>query len=58
VSAIVDGLRRLMEDAALRRHLAAGALRTAQERGWSEVYDQLIADYRDAIENRRMIQAA
>ena len=58
VSAIVEGLRRLLEDAALRRRLSQGALRTAHERGWDEVYDQLIADYQDAIENRRLIQAA
>jgi glycosyltransferase involved in cell wall biosynthesis len=58
VSAIVEGLRRLLEDAALRRRLSEGALRTAQERGWDEVYDQLIADYQDAIDNRRLIQAA
>jgi glycosyltransferase involved in cell wall biosynthesis len=58
VSAIVEGLRRLLEDAALRRRLSEGALRTAHERGWCEVYDQLIADYQDAIENRRLIRAA
>ena len=58
VSAIVEGLRRLLEDASLRRRLSEGALRTAHERGWGEVYDQLIADYQDAIENRRLIQAA
>jgi len=51
-------LRRLLEDAAVRRRLSEGALRTAQERGWDEVYDQLIADYQDAIDNRRLIQAA
>ena len=58
VSAIAQGLRRLLEDAALRRHLSEGALWTAHQRGWDEVYDQLIADYQDAIDNRRMIQAA
>ena len=58
VSAIAGGLRRLLEDAALRRRLSEGALRTAHERGWDEVYDQLIADYQDAIDNRRLVQAA
>jgi phosphatidylinositol alpha 1,6-mannosyltransferase len=58
VSAIAQGLRRLLEDAALRRCLSEGALRTAHERGWDEVYDRLIADYQDAIDNRRLIQAA
>ena len=58
VPAIADGLRRLLEDAALRRRLSEGALQTARERGWDEVYDQLIADYQDAIDNPRLIQAA
>ncbi|MGI8818459.1 MAG: glycosyltransferase family 4 protein [Gemmatimonadales bacterium] len=58
VSAIAEGLRRLLEDAALRRRLSEGALRTAHERGWDEVYDQLIADYQDAIDNKRLTQAA
>lgn len=56
--AVIEGLRRLMEDAALRRTLSDGALRTARERGWNEVYDKLVEDYRDAIESRRLIQAA
>jgi glycosyltransferase involved in cell wall biosynthesis len=56
--AIAEGLHRLMEDPALRRHLADGGLQTARERGWDEVYDQLLDDYRDAIESRRLIQAA
>jgi glycosyltransferase involved in cell wall biosynthesis len=58
VPAIANGLRRLLEDAALRRRLSEGALRTAHERGWDEVYDRLIADYQDAIENQGLIQAA
>jgi glycosyltransferase involved in cell wall biosynthesis len=56
--AITQGLRRLIEDATLRRRLSEGALRTAGERGWDEVYDRLLDDYRDAIENRRMVRAA
>jgi glycosyltransferase involved in cell wall biosynthesis len=51
VSAIAVGLRRLLDDAALRRRLAGGALRTAQEWRWDEVYDQLIQDYQDAIDS-------
>jgi glycosyltransferase involved in cell wall biosynthesis len=54
VSAIAEGLHRLMEDATLRRRLAEGALRTARERRWDEVYDQLIDDYRDAINDNRL----
>jgi glycosyltransferase involved in cell wall biosynthesis len=58
VSAIAEGLHRLLQDAALRRRLSEGALQTAQERGWDEVYDKLIEDYQDAIESRGMVQAA
>jgi glycosyltransferase involved in cell wall biosynthesis len=51
-SALADGLLRLMQDAALRHRLSDGALRTAGERGWDEVYDQLLEDYEEAIESR------
>jgi glycosyltransferase involved in cell wall biosynthesis len=57
-AAITQGLRRLIEDESLRRKLSAGALRTAGERGWDEVYDQLLADYQDAIDSRRLVRAA
>ncbi|HEY3013003.1 MAG TPA: glycosyltransferase family 1 protein [Gemmatimonadales bacterium] len=56
--ALAQGLRLLMQDPALRHNLAGGALQTARERSWDQVYDQLIEDYRAAIENRRMTQAA
>lgn len=56
--AIVHGLRRLLEDHSLRRHLAEGALVTARERAWNDVYDRLLQDYHEAIENRRLSQAA
>jgi glycosyltransferase involved in cell wall biosynthesis len=56
--AIVHGLRRLLEDHALRRHLAEGGLATAKERSWDDVYDQLLQDYHQAIESRRLSQAA
>jgi glycosyltransferase involved in cell wall biosynthesis len=56
--AIAQGLRRLMNDAALRQRLIQGGLATAAERGWDEVYDRLLSDYRQAVENRRLIQAA
>jgi phosphatidylinositol alpha 1,6-mannosyltransferase len=52
-TALAEGLRLLMEDDALRQRLSEGALRTASERGWDEVYDQLLEDYRDAIRSRR-----
>jgi phosphatidylinositol alpha 1,6-mannosyltransferase len=56
--AIAEGLHRLLEDPVLRRHLSEGALRTARDRSWDPVYDRLLDDYRDAIEGRRLIQAA
>ncbi|MGH7510149.1 MAG: glycosyltransferase family 4 protein [Gemmatimonadales bacterium] len=56
--AIADGLHRLMEDSALRRRLSEGALETARERGWDDVYAQLLDDYKDTIESRRLIKAA
>jgi glycosyltransferase involved in cell wall biosynthesis len=57
-AAIAQGLRRLLPDSALRARLAQGGLATAQERGWDQVYEQLLQDYGEAIENRGMIQAA
>jgi glycosyltransferase involved in cell wall biosynthesis len=50
VRAIEDGLLRLMQDAALRRRLSEGALRTGRERNWDDVYDRLLQDYRDAMD--------
>jgi phosphatidylinositol alpha 1,6-mannosyltransferase len=57
-SATAQGLRRLLHDPALRRRLAQGGLATAAERGWDQVYDRLLQDYREAIENWGLIQAA
>ncbi len=57
-AAIAEGLERLLGDAALRRRLAAGALATARERRWDEVYDRLIENYRDAARAGRMTRAA
>jgi glycosyltransferase involved in cell wall biosynthesis len=56
--AIAQGLRRLLQDATLRRTLSHGGLQTARERGWDEVYDQLMEDYQDAVESRRIVRAA
>jgi glycosyltransferase involved in cell wall biosynthesis len=56
--AIVGGLERLLTDAALRRRLAEGALGTAREHDWMQVYDRLVADYKEAAEGRGMTQAA
>ncbi len=58
VAAIEEGLARLMQDGALRRRLGEGALRTARERGWAEVYDRLVEDYRDAVQAARLTRAA
>ncbi|HET6837683.1 MAG TPA: glycosyltransferase family 1 protein [Gemmatimonadales bacterium] len=56
--AVAQGLRRLLHDPGLRHRLIQGGLATAAERRWEEVYDRLLNDYREAIENRRLIQAA
>ena len=50
VRAIEEGLLRLLQDAALRRRLSEGALRTGRERNWDDVYDRLLQDYRDAMD--------
>jgi len=57
-AAIGQGIRRLLHDPYLRHRLAQGGLATAAERSWDQVYDRLLEDYREAIENRAMIQAA
>jgi glycosyltransferase involved in cell wall biosynthesis len=57
-AALTLGLRCLMQDAGLRAGLAEGALQTARERGWGQVYDRLLLDYQDAVDSKRLIQAA
>jgi glycosyltransferase involved in cell wall biosynthesis len=57
-AAIAQGMRRLIQDPALRRKLSEGGLATAAERRWDVVYEGLLEDYREAIENRGMIKAA
>lgn len=56
--ALADGLLRLIQDAELRRRLSEGAVQTARGRGWDEVYDQLLEDYRETVESRRLVKAA
>jgi glycosyltransferase involved in cell wall biosynthesis len=56
--AMAQGLRRLLNDAALRQRLIQGGLATAAERSWDEVYDRLLTDYQEAIENRGEVKAA
>jgi glycosyltransferase involved in cell wall biosynthesis len=58
VGAIEDGLERLLTDPVLRKRLAEGALRTARERDWATVYDRLIADYKEAVEEKGLTRAA
>jgi glycosyltransferase involved in cell wall biosynthesis len=55
---IAQGLRRLMQDPLLRQRLIQGGLATAAERRWDEVYDRLLEDYREAIENWNEVKAA
>ncbi len=54
--AIADGLNRLLADRDLRRVLAAGARRTACDRGWDNIFDSLLGQYRSAGD--RLHQAA
>jgi glycosyltransferase involved in cell wall biosynthesis len=56
--AIIEGLDRLMSDAALRGRLTQGALATAAERGWDAIYDSLLDDYRYAMARKRLTRAA
>ena len=56
--AIETGLERLLSDAALRRRLAGGALRTARQRDWGRVYDRLVADYEEAAAGKDLTRAA
>ena len=56
--AIAEGLVRLLNDEALRRRLARGALNAARERDWNAVYEGLIADYRAAVEAKGVKRAA
>jgi glycosyltransferase involved in cell wall biosynthesis len=58
VRAIEDGLERLLTDAALRRRLSEGALRTARERDWNQVYDRLLTDYAEAVAGKPLTRAA
>jgi glycosyltransferase involved in cell wall biosynthesis len=52
--ALTHGLRTLLKDRELRERLAVGGLATAASRGWDEIYDQLLADYTEVAERRRV----
>ena len=56
--ALAAGLDRLLGDAALRRRLAAAALRTAAERRWDAIDDRLIEDYRRVAGRKSLVRAA
>jgi glycosyltransferase involved in cell wall biosynthesis len=56
--ALAGGLDRLLGDAALRRRLAAAALRTAAERRWDAIDDRLIEDYRRVAGRKSLVRAA
>jgi phosphatidylinositol alpha 1,6-mannosyltransferase len=56
--AIEEGLERLLTDAALRRRLGDGGLQTARERDWAQVYDRLVADYKEVSEGKGLTRAA
>ncbi|MGH7702481.1 MAG: glycosyltransferase family 4 protein [Gemmatimonadales bacterium] len=57
-AAMQDGLTRLLDDEGLRARLAEGARRTADERPWDVIYDQLIADYRTVAAAQAATRAA
>ena len=56
--AIEEGLERLLTDSGLRRRLADGGLATARARDWAQVYDRLVADYKEAVEGKGLTRAA
>jgi glycosyltransferase involved in cell wall biosynthesis len=56
--AIEEGLERLLADSALRRRLADGGLETARKRDWADVYDRLVADYKEAVQGKGLTRAA
>jgi phosphatidylinositol alpha 1,6-mannosyltransferase len=56
--AIEEGLERLLTDSGLRRRLADGGLETARARDWGQVYDRLVADYKEAVEGKGLTRAA
>jgi glycosyltransferase involved in cell wall biosynthesis len=51
-------LGRILGDQALRALVAEGARQTALSRRWDAIYDQLLDDYRGAIEDREAARAA
>ena len=51
--ALLTGLQRLLQDAELRHRLGEGGLKTAEERAWGPIYDQLLADYQWVVEMRK-----
>ena len=56
--AIAAGLNRLLADEDLRRVLSAGARKTACERGWDLIFDDLVEQYRALAEGYVVVQAA
>jgi len=56
--ALADALAALIGNADLRRRLGREGRRTAEERSWTAVDDQLLEDYRDAIAAGRARLAA
>ncbi len=48
-AALAAAVERLATDLPLRRQLAAAALEVAQARTWDAVFDGLVADYREAL---------
>lgn len=57
-SALVDGLRHLLDDAVLRRRLAAGGEGTAAARDWGSIFTGVVLEYERALALMRLDHAA
>ncbi len=49
---IADGIIQLAQNPLLRQHLAQNALETAKERSWTNIFNQLINDYKAVLSKR------
>ena len=57
-AALTDGLRRLLDDRALRRRLAAGGEATAASRDWKSIFTGVLQEYERALALARLDHAA
>ena len=57
-AALTDGLRRLLDDRALRRRLAAGGEAMAASRDWKSILTGVLQEYERAMALARLESAA